>query len=173
MLLHFIYIKHIRLQDLEYLMQVDFAPCNTPTLLDLLSSILDQVSKGLKGILPKCSPPYQSLSHLMATYKQHKDKYRWLTDAFYTVFSNIALLLTITSKKILESFKEWACFIITTYKTFLKVDISVFLIMDSIIDTTLNLPDSMTNFFVADISRCYEMIPLQGPDKFVATIAFK
>jgi hypothetical protein len=41
----------------------------------------------------------------MATYKQHKSKYRWLTNAFQTVFSNIATLLTITSKVMLESFK--------------------------------------------------------------------
>jgi hypothetical protein len=87
----------------------------------------------------------------MATYKQHKNKYRWLINAFHTVFSNIATLLTITSKIILESVKAWAHLKILNYKNFLRADTSIFWLVDSIIDTTLNLPNEMLDSFVADI----------------------
>jgi hypothetical protein len=52
-------------------------------------------------------------------------------------------------------------------------------IVDSIIDTTLNLPESLSDILVADITRCYETIPLHGPDNlleavsFISSIAFK
>jgi hypothetical protein len=175
----FVCIKHIRLQALERLSGQDLAPCEENGLWKLPTSVLDQVSEEVERILPESPPPYQALPYLMATYKQHKSKYRWLTNAYCTVFSNIALLLTITSKTILESFKEWARSKVHTYKTFLNVETSLYWIIDSIIDATLNLSDTMSDIFVADISRCYETIPLHGPDnlldavKFISTIAFK
>lgn len=133
----------------------------------------------LSKLLPECLPPYQALPYLMATYKQHKAKYRWLTNAHNTVFSNIALLLTITSNLILESVKIWAHTKVSNYENFLQVDTSIFWLVNSIIDTTLNLPSSMHDIYVADISRCYETIPLNGSDNlfqaisFIVTIAFK
>jgi hypothetical protein len=140
---------------------------------------LDQVSLDLASILPEFPLPYQSLPYLMATYKQHKGKYRWLTNAFRTIFSNIATLLTITSKVILEGVKIWACSKVQSYKSFLKVDTSLFWIIDSVIDTTLNLPIQIHDIFVADICRCYEAIPLQGSDdlhtaiNYVTNIAYR
>jgi hypothetical protein len=147
----FICIKHIRLLALERLMGNDFLPCKSGLIWYLTSSILNQVSNDLRNILPKFLPPYQSLPYLMATYKQHKNKYRWLTNDFHTVFSNIATLLTITSKIILESVKAWAHLKILSYKNFLRADTSIFWLVDSIIDTTLNLPNEMLDSFVADI----------------------
>ena len=116
---------------------------------------------------------------MMATFKQHKAKYRWLTNAHNTVFSNIALLLTITSKVILESVKTWAHTKVVNYRQFLQVDTSLYWLVNSIIDTTLNLPSSMHDIYVADISRCYETIPLTGADNlydaivFIVNIAYK
>ena len=115
----------------------------------------------------------------MATFKQHKAKYRWLTNAHNTIFSSIASLLTITSNVILESVKTWAYSKVINYKHFLQVDMSLFWIVNSIIDTTLNLPTSIHDVFVADITRCYETIPLTGSDNlfqaisFIVSIAFK
>ena len=83
----------------------------------------------------------------MATFKQHKAKYRWLTNAHNIVFSNIALLLTVTSNVILESVKTWAHTKVISYKTFLQVDTSLYWLVSSIIDTTLNLPSSMYDIF--------------------------
>jgi hypothetical protein len=168
----FICIKHISLMALERLMGSDFLPCKVGLIWTLPSAVLDKVSSDLKVILPEFLPPYLALPYLMATYKQHKIKYRWLTNAFHTVFSNIATLLTITSKVLLESVKAWALIKTQSYRSFLRVDTSIFWLVDSIIETTLNLPCEIHNIFVADICRCYETIPLQGPDNLLTAIAF-
>jgi hypothetical protein len=108
----------------------------------------------------------------MATYKHHKTKYKWLTNAFHTIFSNIATLLTITSKIILETVKAWARLKVLSYKNFLRVDTSIFWLVDSIIDTTLSLPSQIHDIFVVDICRCYETIPLQGFDNLLTVVTF-
>jgi UDP-N-acetylglucosamine pyrophosphorylase len=116
----FICIKqHIRLQALERLSRDDFLPCKTSSMWDLPSTILNKVSHDSSEILPECLPPFQLLYYLMATYKQYKAKYRWLTNAHNTVFSNIAVLLSITSKVILESVKTWAQSKVINHKNFL------------------------------------------------------
>ena len=133
----------------------------------------------LKVLLPECPPCFTSLPYIMATFKLHKAKYRWLTNAHGTVFSGIATLLTVTSKLVFETFKSWAKDTEQCYRNFLKVDTSLCWIVDSIIDATLNFPSFMTDIFVADITRCYESIPLQGEDNlfdaitFITNIAFK
>ena len=104
----FICIKHIRLMALERLMCLDFTPCKIDEFWSLPSTILTSLSSDLMDLLPEFPPQFQALPYLMTTFKQHKNKYRWLTNAFQTVFSNIAVLLTLTSKPILEAFKTWA-----------------------------------------------------------------
>jgi hypothetical protein len=168
----FICIRHIRLQALERLSGDDFRPCRQGSSWDFPSYILDKVVHDLSQILPESLPPFQSLPYLMATFKQHKAKYRWLTNAHNTVFSNIAIFFTITSKVILESVKTWAHAKIINYMDFLQVDTSLYWIVNSIIDTTLNLPTTIQDIFVVDISRCYETIPLSGPDNLIQAITF-
>jgi hypothetical protein len=168
----FICIKHIRLQALERLMGKDFAPCKTQDIWALPTSIFDSVKEQLLTLLPECPPNFNALPYLMATYKLHKTKYRWFTNAFQTVFSNIATLLTLTSNVILESIKTWAKSIEKGYKNFLQVDTSLYWIIDSVMDATLNLPDKIHDILVADITRCYESIPLNGPDNLLQAISF-
>ena len=108
----------------------------------------------------------------MATFKQLKTKYRWLRNAFQTIFSSIATLLTLTSAEILETYKSWANSLEIGYKNFLKVDTSMFWLIDSAIDMTLNFLDRIFDIFVADITRCYESIPLQGKDNLLEAIQF-
>jgi hypothetical protein len=54
---------------------------------------------------------------------------------------------------VLESLKDWTRSKVKAYKTFLNVEISLYWIIDSIIDTKSNLPNLMLNIFVADISN--------------------
>jgi hypothetical protein len=150
----------------------DFAPCKTQDIWALPTSIFDSVKEQLLTLLPECPPNFNALPYLMATYKLHKTKYRWFTNAFQTVFSNIATLLTLTSNVILESIKTWAKSIEKSYKNFLQVDTSLYWIIDSVMDATLNLPDKIHDILVADITRCYESIPLNGPDNLLQAISF-
>ena len=99
-------IKHIRPQALEHLIGLDFLPYKQNSLWDLPTSILDKFFESLASILIESPPPYQTLPYLMATYKQLNGKYRWLTNAYCIDFSNTVLLLTISSKMILEEFKR-------------------------------------------------------------------
>jgi hypothetical protein len=78
----FMCIKHIRLQAFQRLMGTDFTPYKDLTLWSLPTSILDQVKKQLITLLPECLPIFNTLPYLMASYKLHKTKYRWLTNAF-------------------------------------------------------------------------------------------
>ena len=111
-------------------------------------------------LLPECLPIFNALPYLIASYKLHKTNYRWLTNAFQTVFSNLAILLTLTSIEILESIKLWAKVTERGIKNFLHIDTSLYWIIDSIMDATLNFPDKIHDIFVVDITRCYESIPL-------------
>ena len=77
-------------------------PCKNGAFWELPSFILDKITHALSQLLSKSLPPFQALPYLMAIFKQHKAKYMWLTNAHNIVFSNIAILLTITSKMILE-----------------------------------------------------------------------
>lgn len=95
----FICIRHIWLQALERLSGSNFAPTLAATIWRLFTSILDQVTEDLRSILPECLQLYDVLPYIMAMYKLHK------TNAFHTIFSNIAILLTISSNMILDSFK--------------------------------------------------------------------
>jgi hypothetical protein len=168
----FTYIKHIRLKALERRLGNDFAPCKNGHIWLLPTSILDQIKLELKSLLLECPISYEALPYLMATYELHKTTYRWLTIAYHTLFSNIALLLTITSKLILESFKAWVVNTEKSYKRFLNVDTSILWIIDSVLDATLNLPTQISDIYVADISRCYEAILLKGPDNLLDALTY-
>jgi hypothetical protein len=39
-------------------------------------------------------------------------------------------------------------------------------------DAILNFPEKIHDIFVADITRCYESIPLQGSDNFIQAVTF-
>ena len=99
-------------------------------------------------------------------------KYRWLTNAYGTVFSNIATLLSVTSSMILETFKEYAKMMEICYCNFLQVKTSMFWIINSSVEATLNFPDNMKDIFVADITRCYESIPLDSNDNLLDAIKY-
>ena len=122
----FMYIKHIHLQAFQRLMGPDFIPCKDLTLWSLPTFILDLAKLQLTRLLPKCPPIFNTLPYLMASYKLYKTKYRWLTNAFQTVFSNLAILLTLMSTVILESIKFWARSTESRIKNFLHIDTSLY-----------------------------------------------
>ena len=167
----FICIKHIRLMALERLSSSDFQPCKDDMSWLLPTHMLEKIQVDLRNILPEIKIAHQALPYLMATYKQHKNKYRWITNAFQTCYSGIAHLITICNMLILESIKEWAAQTTRGYKNFLQADTSLFWIVNSAIDVTLNMPEKLSDIFVADITRCYESIPLEGEDNLQDALA--
>ena len=72
----------------------------------------------------------------------------------------------------LDTIKSWAQTTEKGYKNFMQVKTSLYWIIDSVMDATINLLDKIHDVFVADIARCYEIIPLTGPDNLFTAIGF-
>ena len=66
--------------------------------------------------------------------------------------------------QVLEQVKIWAHSLVQGYSRFLQCQTSMFWMVNSSVEVALNLPNQMHDIFVADITRCYESIPLEGPD---------
>ena len=91
---------------------------------------------------------------------------------FGSIYVNIATLLTVSTMSILEEVKEWVHTIVEGYKKFLKVDTLLYWIIDSITDSTLNVPYMTNNIYVIDITRYFESIPVLGRDTLYEAIEF-
>jgi len=167
----FICTKHIRFMALERLSSPDFIPCKDDSAWLLPTHIIDKICGDLSSILPEVTIQFYALPYIMATYKIHKKKYRWITNASRTVFSGLAHLLTIVTMLILESVQQWAAEMALCYKQFLQVDTSLFWLVNSATEVALNIPEKMADIFVADITRCFEAIPLDGSDNLPDAVA--
>lgn len=167
----FICIKHVRLLALERLSGPDFSPCKEGKDWILPSVILRDVTSEIVSLVPQLKVSSQALPYLMCTFKMHKGTYRWLTNAFRTVFSNVAHMLTIATMALLEHVKEWAKATEQGYRNFLRCQTSIFWLVNSSVEVALNLPEKIQDVFVADVTRCYESIPLQGPDNLIDAIS--
>ena len=88
------------------------------------------------------------------------------------MFSNIAIFLILTSNVIVETVKSWARTTEKGYYNFLQLCTSLYWGIDSIMDATINLPENIYDVFVADITRCYEAIPLSGLDNLLIAVNF-
>jgi hypothetical protein len=168
----FICIHHIRHQALLRLNSLDFEPCRHNNLWDSIENVTDKIKKELKSLLPELPIHEEELPYIMAIYKFHKKKYRWISNAFGTIYVNIATLLTISTMALLEEVKEWANTTIKGYNNFLGIDTSIYWIIDAITDFTLNIPERINNIYVADITRCFESIPISGKDTLYDAMEF-
>jgi hypothetical protein len=168
----FLCIRHIRMQAYDRLMGTDFSPCQSSGMWSLPTAIFDTVKDQLLSILPEAPPTYSALPFLMATFKQHKLTYRWLTNAHHTVYTQIATLLTVTSNAVLETFKSWARRTEDGYCNILRTNTSIFWIIDSVMHVTLNMPEKIHDIYVADMTRCYETIPLEGDNNLLDALKF-
>lgn len=68
--------------------------------------------------------------------------------------------------------EEWATTTINEYKNFLDIDTSIYWIIDSIFDFTLNIPKNINNIYVVDITRCFESIPIWDNDTLYDAMEF-
>ena len=168
----FICISHIRYQALARLNRPDFAPCCNDSVWQSLEDISSIITTNLAKLIPELPLCGVELPYIMAIYKFHNKKYRWISNAFGSVYVNIATLLTVSTMTILEEVKEWAYTRVEGYKRFLKTDTSIYWIIDSIMNFTLNVPHGINNIFVADITRCFETIPVIRKDTLFEAIEF-
>ena len=160
----FICISHIRDQALLRLNSPDFEPCKHNATWESIENVTHRVKLELGSLLPELPINEEELPYIMAIYKVHKKKYRWISNAFGTMYVNIATLLTMSTMALLDEVKEWANITVKGYRNFLGINTSMYWAIDSIMDFTLNIPDNINNIYVADITRCFESIPISGKD---------
>ena len=168
----FICVDHIRKQAYQRLSSPDFVPCLENDKWLSIDDVTSNLHAAIHETLPELTIDSLELPYIMAIYKFHKKKYRWISNAFGSIYVNLATLVTIATMALLEEVKEWASTTTNGYKRFLKVDTSIYWIIDSINDFCLNLPQNVHNIYVADITRCFETIPVNGHDTLFEAMEF-
>ena len=168
----FICVEHIRKQALERLNSPDFLPCSINGHWSSIEEVTGNIRNAILEIIPELPINSSELPYIMAIYKFHKKKYRWISNAFGSIYVNIATLITLATMSLLEEVRQWAKVTIEGYKSFLQVDTSIYWIIDSINDFCLNLPQKIHNIYVADITRCFETIPINGHDTLFEAMEF-
>jgi hypothetical protein len=167
----FICINHMRSQALLRLQGKDFPPCmDNGEWIDPLQKA-EMVFEEICSLLPEIPLQSARLPYLMGIFKQHKNTYRWLTNAHNSVFSTIAQFITTTLMGIVPILKQIFAKRAQSYRALLGTTTMDFWIIDSTIDLALNLPDKLHDVFVADIAHCYEAIPLKGCDNLMGAIS--
>ena len=168
----FICVDHIRRQALERLNSPDFLPCLNNGQWLSIEEVTNDVRNAIQEIIPELYIESNELPYIMAIYKFHKKKYRWISNAFGSIYVNIATLITIATMSLLEEVRQWAKTTTNGYKNFLQVDTSIYWVIDSINDFCLNIPQNVHNIYVADITRCFETIPVNGHDTLFEAMEF-
>lgn len=110
------------------------------------------------SLLPELPMYEEELLYIMAIYKVYKKKYKWISNGFGTLYVNIAILLTVSTMTLLDEVNEWANNTIKEYHNFFGIDTSIYWIIDSITNFTLNISSTINNIYVVDITRCFESI---------------
>ena len=167
----FICINHMRAQALLRLQGKDFAPCKYKGEWINPLKKAEMVFEDICSLLPEIPHQNARLPYLMGTFKQHKNTYRWLTNAHMSVFSTIAQFVTAALMGILPVLKLWFAKRTQSYSSILGIRTKNFWMIDSVLDIALNLPDKVYDIFVADIAHCYEAIPLEGDDNLMDAIS--
>ena len=168
----FICISHIRKQALDRLSSKDFLPCKDGEKWQSIEEVTKDLQGTIHELLPELHNDSLELPYIMAIFKFHKKKYRWITNAFGSIYVNMATLITVATMALLEEVKQWAKTTCIGYKNFLGIDTSIYWIIDSIIDFCLNIPQNVRNIYVADITRCFETIPINGQDTLFEAMEF-
>jgi hypothetical protein len=91
----FICIFHIRHQTLLRLNGPEFEPCKYNGIWDSIDVVTTKIKTELTNIIPELLIGESELPYLMAIYKFHKQKYRWISNAFGSIYVNVVTLLTI------------------------------------------------------------------------------
>lgn len=134
-------------------------------------TIICSVKEELDVLLYEIRFKYSGLPYLFASSKLHKKKYRWITRAAKCTFSGVANMITQTLKLILVELRIWcgvqalSMFNLHQKKTFCWV-------IESLYEFIINLLEHMHVIYIADITQCYEKIPLMGLDNLHEALEF-
>jgi hypothetical protein len=170
---HFKCARHERQQAYHRLSGPDFdSVCDHSSCWIPVNSIIDTLLADLSGLLPEVPISYPRLPYIFSQYKIHKNKHRWLTNAHNCVFSEAAAVTQFCCKHLLGQAQVLAGSRAAQVLAEHGVDTQFFPIINSVFDATLNMPPTMSSDFTADITRCYEAIPLIGTDSLLEALTW-
>ena len=105
---------------------------------------------------------FQILPVLFPTFKIHKNKFRWISNAAQCVFTEVTSIITYVLNLVLDVFHDICAEKQKQIKTFLGVDCNPFWVVKNATEVFLNFPEKIFSLYTADITQCCENIPLQG-----------
>ena len=91
---------------------------------------------------------------------------------FKPCFRTVHLCLPLLRLEVLEKVKDWCIKTKDGYLNFLQANTSLYWIVDLTLQVTLNLPPEISDIYVADVTQCYESIPLHGEDNLLDAMTF-
>ncbi|GBG76442.1 hypothetical protein CBR_g22190 [Chara braunii] len=166
--LSFVCIHLVRKLALERLNSVDFVPVSLTA-----GEILDDAASSLSRIIPNVPMGPRKLPYLMALYKHHKLAFRWLTNASFSFLTPVACLCDAVLKCLTPLVMARCKEITDGLRSFHGIDTSIWWAIESVQDYCFNLPDKVFSVFSADITRCFETIPIDAsPDSLTAAVTF-
>lgn len=161
----FICIKAARLIARERLRSDEFILTN-----ESVSQALFRLEHELLTMnLPK--GPLQ-LPFLFFNYKQHKDKFRFLSNAGNCIFSPVACLITTMLVALKNELKLVAVDLQKSCHNFLNVHCNPYWPVGDPREVALNLPNVVNSIESGDISRCFETIPHSGTHSLEEALLF-
>ncbi|GBG85360.1 hypothetical protein CBR_g40003 [Chara braunii] len=146
----------------------DFVPISLSA-----NEILDEASSSLSVLFPTLPTGPRKFPYLMALYKPHKLAFRWLTNASFSFLTPVARLCDAVLKCLCPLLMARCKEITNGLKVFYGVDTSIWWAIDSVQDYCYNIPNEVFSVFSADITRCFETIPVDSSkDGLPATVSF-
>ncbi|EFJ12422.1 hypothetical protein SELMODRAFT_425444 [Selaginella moellendorffii] len=162
----FLCIRLVRLEAMNRVRSSNFEPllhnsAQATTPVECINSLLQE------EVLLTFNPERIKLPYLMCIYKAHKDKLRWLTNAADCIFSEITKAITACLQEISSALLDLAHDSHAAICNLLRTETNCFWTLSSMAEFSINLPERVYCAFSGDISRCYEAIPLNGPDGLI------
>lgn len=130
------------------------------------------VRTDLDTMLPKIRFKYTGLPYLFATYKIHKNNYQWISSFAKCIFSTLASIITQVLKLILQELKTWGDDQAKMILNLHRKKTTYFGVIESLYKFIMNLPAQIRAIYIADITQCYERIPLVGKDNLHEALKF-
>lgn len=137
-----------------------------------MAEVLFLIRKDLDSLLPDIRFKYSGLPYLFASFKLHKLKYRWITSVEKCAFLGIASMIMWALKLIMFKLKIWCGEQAQKVFNLRRKRVSFFWVIDSLYKFIMNLPTYIHAIYMADITQCYERIPLEGPDNLHDALGF-
>lgn len=133
-----------------------------------LQQQLGGIDDRLQGLVQAGRLPIMRLA-----YKAHKQDYRYLTNASGSLLSPLNSLAQSITSKIMEGSRGALAGLNSKVTRFTGAQTQSFIVVQNAQQVVLNMPDRITTDFCADITKCFENIPIDVSEPYSLQEALK